>query len=325
MKASGLVVVLAAGFVGGVLVGRGQPEPLPLDDPEPDVPALLGGPSGPGLSCPSDDAVTCGGMAEGPRQSLSPHAGGLPGEGPNCSALPLGGHLQLAADGTVAIIPPHSDPFWYARYLGEPLARMGQRSRIQGVEMEVAQRFTPDPPDQVLAHFRAQFELNHLQPMTGLPQGPGGPLYLSFTPPGQQMHTLILVPAQEGTLILGSLGTPDPRAKHALPAEFPAPQSARNVHVDEVRDGQSVQRDLSFEAAGSLAELRDYFLEQLPKRGFQRSAAVPAHAPTHPGAWFGEFRRGAESIALSLSQRADAIVEVSAVWVTIPATSEEPP
>jgi hypothetical protein len=325
MKSTGLVAVFATGFVAGVLAGRSQPDPLPLDDPDLDLPALTAGLSGPGLSCPDDDSVSCGGSADGPLQSLLPGAGHLPaGEGPNCSERPIASHWQLGPDGAAAIIPPRSDPFWYARYRGQPLASMGQRSRIQGVEMQVAQRLTPDPPDQVLSFFRTQLELNHIQPMFGLPQGWGGPLYLSFTPEGQQMHTLILVPAQEGTLILGSLGTPDPHAKHELPAEFPAPRSVQNVHIDEIRDGQSVQRDLSFEAPGSLTEVRDFFLEQLPKRGFQSSADAAPHLP-HEGSWFREFRRGAESISLTLRQPTASIVEVSAVWVMIPTSLPEGP
>lgn len=306
---------LGAGALLGVCAGwatrGGEPEPSPLP------PQAIRGASGPGLSCPAravEEEVACDPGAE--LRSLLPALPPALAEGPTCSTRSTAAHLFIDETGLVHAAEP-DDLFWFARYQGQPPEPIGDASVINGVPMRVAQLATLDSPEQVLRFFKAQFEANHIAPMQGLPHGPSGPLYLSFTPTDGVMRTLILVPPQEGesTIILASVGTPKVGEQQA-PGELPTPDGTESFRIDEIRDGPTRQRNVTFQVPKhKLEEVRDFYLAELPRRGYSADASKDPQLEDGVRSWHQIFVRAGENLSITLTHREGKPVLVSMIWI----------
>lgn len=309
---------LVLGGALGVAAGRTTaPEPAPV--PEPPAPlaaAVPTGQTGPGFSCPARPEVesdVCLPVA-GAVPSAGPAADAAIPDAPNCSTEPSKVPLMLDAVGAAVPAPP-DDLFWFGRYQGVRVQPIGDGSVLNGVPTRIGQLMTHDDPNQVLQAFRVQFEANHLHPLQGLPDGLNGALYLTVRGPGDNLaRTVVLVPKPDGTLILASVGSPK-MTPQPLPSDLPAPEDPKGIAVDEIHDGPSRQRDFTFHVAGTLAEVKEFYLTQMGRRGF--TAIDNAHEELLAGGllWRQNFERDENQVAVSLKQSGKSPVYVSVLWI----------
>ncbi|MBS2029631.1 MAG: hypothetical protein JST54_17140 [Deltaproteobacteria bacterium] len=309
-----LLAGLGGGFGAARVAGRAPPE----ETPGPAALELPHGPSGPGITCPApapELASACD--ADGSASAA------FTGEGAVCSSAPRGdGHLIFDPNGE-AVPPPFNDPFWFAYYRGQRPMEIGDGSVINGGVVRMAQLVTHDDANAVLKSFRRQFELNQIRPFGSLLGGPRSPYTMSFPSSDRLTRTVTLAPIDSGTLIVASVGKPNPDKAHELPDDFPVPGDASEVSVDTIRDGPSTQRDLSFVVSSKFDDVRDFYLKKLPGIGFNVEP-VPWHREDGKS-WTQNFRRNAESLSLRLDSRNEKAVQVTAMWITAQDSKEGSP
>jgi len=308
-----LLVGLGGGFGAGHVLLRGAPAEAAASA----APPLPHGPSGPGISCPApvpEQASAC--SSEGDPAALL-------GAGAVCAGSSRGdGHLVFDGAGE-PVPPPENDAFWFAYYRGQRPTEIGDGSVINGGVVHMAQLIVDDDANTVLRAYRRQFDLNHIRPIGSLLGGEGSPYTMSFASADALTRTVTLAPTDDGTLIVASVGKPNPDKAHDLPDDFPVPGDASEVEVDTIHDGPSTQRDLSFVVSSKLDDVRDFYLKKLPGLGFAVEP-VPWQRQASKS-WSQNFRREAESLTLRLDTRSDEAVQVTAMWITAQDSKEGTP
>jgi hypothetical protein len=162
------------------------------------------------------------------------------------------------------------------RYRGRPLEPMGDETDYNGVPMKMFELDVREDVADVEANYVRQFYARGLAVITNdMPQLRGA-RYLSYRPRhGRRSLTLVLAPAPLGTHVLGSLAETAAffQKEVAFPNGLPQPDGIEDLVVNEARDGDGVERTVSFQVRERpKTEVEQFLVHGLVERGFSRGS-----------------------------------------------------